>query len=190
MKNHTSDEFSTVDILLQSDADSRAVDAFVISWVKLEKQLRRLTSNLIFQHSNIEKGVSGHEGVIRNAILQKRTANHDRFIGAIYLLSGHSVKYLVGDQYPTLKREIGTAYKYRNKIFHGQQTGQSLTRSDLEKCIASMKDWCELLAKGASEHIGYNGFSKNSLQKNGKAQITEKVDNALADGLEKFIHGI
>ena len=66
MKNHTSDEFYTVDILLQSDANSRAVDAFVISWVKLEKQLRRLTSNLIFQHSEFEKEKSGHEEAIRN----------------------------------------------------------------------------------------------------------------------------
>jgi len=32
-------EFSTVEILLQSDAETRAVDAFAISWVKLEKQL-------------------------------------------------------------------------------------------------------------------------------------------------------
>ena len=53
-----------------------------------------------------------------------------------------------------------------------------------------MKEWCELLAKGASEHIGYDGFSKNSLQKNGKGQITAKVDIALTNGMEKFIHGI
>lgn len=109
MKNHTSDEFSTVDILLQSDAESRAVDAFVISWVKLEKQLRRLTSNLIFQHSIFESGVSEHEAMLRNAILKKRTANHDRLIGAIYRLSGHSVKDLVGNQYQPLKKDVGTA---------------------------------------------------------------------------------
>lgn len=163
MKNRALLEFSTVDLLLQSDAETRAVDAFTISWVKLEKQLRRLTSNLIFQHSAFEEGASEHKTAVRRAILQKTTANHDKFIGAFYRLSNYSVKNLMGDQYRTLKRDTNTAYQYRKKILHGQQTGHLLTRIELERCISSMRDWCELLSVRADEHIGYDGFSRNSL---------------------------
>lgn len=190
MKNTASLEFSTVDLLLKSDAETRAVDAFTISWVKLEKQLRRLTSNLIFQHSTFEDGVSEHKTVVREAILKKTTANHDKFIGAIYRLSNCSVKDLMDDQYKVLKRDTNTAYQYRKKILHGQQTGHSLTRADLEKCISSMRTWCELLADRADEHIGYDGFSRNSLRKNGREKVTAAVDKALAGGWEEFVRRI
>lgn len=187
MTNTASIEFSTVDLLLKSDAETRAVDAFTISWVKLEKQLRRLTSNLIFQHSAFKDGMSEDKTAVREAIRQKTTANHDKFIGAIYRLSSYSVKDMMGDQYKPLKQETNTAYKYRNKILHGQQTGQSLTRIELEKCISSMRDWCELLADRADQHIGYDGFSRNSLRKNGRENITVAVDKALAGGWEEFV---
>ncbi|WP_417699859.1 hypothetical protein [Pseudophaeobacter sp.] len=190
MKNTVSLEFTTVDLLLKSDAETRAVDAFAISWVKLEKQLRRLTSNLLFQHSAFEEGVSDHKAAIRTAILRKATGNHDRFIGAIYRLSNHSVKDMIGDRYRDLKRDTSAAYRHRNKILHGQQTGWSLTRPDLERSVSSMWEWCELLAAGADEHIGYDGFSRDSLRKNRKEGITQAVDKALADGWEEFIRGI
>lgn len=183
-------EFSTVDLLLASDAETRAVDAFTISWVKLEKQLRRLTSNLIFQHSDFDEGVVMHKSAIRAAFLKKRTANHERFIGAFYRLSKCSVKELLGDRYQVLKRDIDKAFQYRNKILHGQQTGQSLTRSDLETNISSMRQWCELLAVRAYDRIGYDGFSGNSLRKNGRVEISAAVDEALDDGWEAFIRKI
>lgn len=190
MKNTITLEFSTVDLLLGSDAETRAVDAFAISWMKLEKQLRRLTANLIFQHSAFEEGMSEHKSRIRESILQKKSANHDRFIGAILRLSDVSVKSLVGDRYRTLKRETNTAYSFRNKILHGQQTGQSLTRRELEKYILSMREWCELLAVGADERIGYDGFARNSLRKNRREDISAAVDSALVGGWEEFIRNI
>lgn len=190
MKNTAALEFSTVDLLLGSDAETRAVDAFAISWMKLEKQIRRLTSNLIFQHSAFEEGVSKHKSGIRKAVLLKKSANHKKFIRAFHLLSDCSVKDLMGDQYRALKRETDRAYGYRNKILHGQQTGELLTRSELEKCVASMREWCELLAVRADERIGYDGFSTNSLRKNGRKEISAAVDNALVEGWEEFIRKI
>ena len=73
---------------------------------------------------------------------------------------------------------------------HGQQTGHSLTRIELEKCISSMREWCELLADRADERIGYDGFSRNSLRKNGRAEITEAVNAAVAEGWEAFVQKI
>lgn len=190
MQHQTFNEFLTVDILLQSEAKTRAVDAFAISWVKVEKQLRRLTSNLVFQHSIFRDGVDNHKDALRNAISKKKTTNHHRFIGAIYRLSGCSVKEMVGDPYKLLKKDIDTSHGYRNKILHGLQTGQSLSRSELEEYIMSMRKWCELLADGASTRIGYDGFSSNSLRQNGKEDITENVNTVLADGWASFINRI
>lgn len=190
MKNRISEEFHTVELLLCSDAETRAVDAFTITWVKLEKQLRRLTTNLIFQHSAFGGGKNDDKATLRKAILAKRTANHIRFIGAIRRLSGHSVGELIGDRYKPLKKEIDTSYKHRNKIFHGQQTGHSLARSDLEALIGSMREWCELLADGAQAELGYDGFTKAALSKNDNEEITRSVDKAMADGWERFVAGI
>ncbi|MEP3918464.1 MULTISPECIES: hypothetical protein [Paracoccaceae] len=176
--------------MLSSDAETRAVDAFTISWVKLEKQLRRLTSNLIFQHSAFDEGESAHKSAIRAAILKKKSANHDRFIGAFYRLATCSVKELIGNEYTALKRDTNKALQYRNKILHGQQTGQSLKRSDLEASISSMRRWCELLAVQAHNRIGYDGFSRSSLRKNGRAEVSAAVDKALVNGWEEFIRNI
>lgn len=181
------DEFLTVDLLLQSSAETRAVDAFVISWVKLEKQLRRLIQNLVFQHPDIDGKQKEHKEYLLKAILAKKTGNHDRFIGAIYRLSGVSVKEIIGDQYKPLKKKIDKSYKHRQKIFHGQQTGDSLERSDLEDCIEAIRFWCERLAIGSSKKFGYDGLSRNSLRKNIHSDISDKVSHALPNDWKEFI---
>lgn len=190
MGHGVSEEFDTVDLLLQSNAETRAVDAFAISWVKLERQLRRLTANLVFQHSAFDGNRVKDKNDLREVFLEKRTANHNRFIGAIHRVSGISVKEVIGDQYRPLKREIDQAYKHRQKILHGQQTGQSLNRCDLEDCIHSIRAWCEALANGCAEQFGYDGFSRNSLRKNLKPDISRAVDNALHGGWKEFIRKI
>src|SRR4051812_39426657 len=48
-------EMATVDAVLQSDAATRRTDAFVLTWVKMEKQLRRLFSFLVFQNPNFSE---------------------------------------------------------------------------------------------------------------------------------------
>ncbi|MGC1504418.1 MAG: hypothetical protein WA782_09805 [Sulfitobacter sp.] len=187
MPNAVDNEFSTVDILLNSDAETRGVDAFVISWVKFERQLRRINGNLIFQHSALKEKHSEDREAVRRALLAKRTANHDKFIAGIRKLSGVNVNDLIGPRYRALKRDVDRAHKYRQKIFHGQQTGNSLTREQLINSIDSIREWCALLAAGSIDTLGYDGFSKNSLQKNGRPEITQAVDKGVAAGWEKFI---
>ncbi len=43
------DEFKTVDLVLESDAETRGVDAFALSLIKAEKQARRLVTYLVYQ---------------------------------------------------------------------------------------------------------------------------------------------
>lgn len=180
-------EFETIDLLLESNLETRAVDAFAISWIKLERQLRRLNGNLIFQHSQFQETKLAHKNAIRDALLKKRTANHKRFIDAINRLSGLSVKVLVGDQYRDLRHQVDKAYKHRNKILHGQQTGHSLSREELLHEVSSIRSWCELLAEGSNDKIGYDGFSRNSLKKNGRHDITQAVDAAFEEGWQIFV---
>lgn len=187
MPNAVDNEFSTVNILLNSDAETRGVDAFVISWVKLERQLRRINGNLIFQHSALKEESSEDREAVRRALLAKRTADHNKFIAGIRKLSGFTVCDLVGSPYRKLKRDVDRAYKFRQKIFHGQQTGNSLTREQLISNVDSIKEWCVLLAAGSNYRLGYDGFSKNSLHKNRRPEITQAVDNGVATDWEKFI---
>src|SRR5256885_10178325 len=48
-------EFATVETLWNSDAETRRVDALALSWIKYEKQLRRLFSFFVYQHAKITK---------------------------------------------------------------------------------------------------------------------------------------
>lgn len=46
------EEFATVEALWNTTAETKRVDCLVLSWVKYEKQLRRLFSFFVFQHPN------------------------------------------------------------------------------------------------------------------------------------------
>lgn len=170
-------EFKSVDLLLESECQSRGVDGFCLAWIKLERQLRKLTANLIYQASDIKVADAGK---IREAFYGHGSLDYTSFIGAIHHLSGVSVSELIGDHYRPLKKEIGVCYRNRQKIFHGQQTGQSLDREALLARIASIREWCRLLSVGAADRFGYDGFAgSTSLFKNGRPGIVDAVDKAL-----------
>ena len=42
-------EFQTVDLIVKSDAETRGVDAFALSLIKAERQIRKLFTYLMFQ---------------------------------------------------------------------------------------------------------------------------------------------
>jgi hypothetical protein len=64
-----SDEFTTVDLLLESKAESRGVDAFALSFIKVERQLRRLLTYLVFQSDALsERDVKN----LQNALADRR----------------------------------------------------------------------------------------------------------------------
>ena len=48
-------EFATVETLWNSDVETRRVDALALSWIKYEKQLRRLFSFLASLSSSIRR---------------------------------------------------------------------------------------------------------------------------------------
>lgn len=170
-------EFKSVDLLLNSDCESRGVDAFCLSWIKLEKQLRKISANLIYQASDVKVA---DQGRIRAALYSHGGLSHTTFIGAIRHLTGTGVGDLIGARYDYLKKAVDASYRSRQKIFHGQQTDQSLTRDALISRVRDIREWCELLSAGATARLGYDGFSgPTSLFKTERADVVDAVDKAL-----------
>ncbi|KQZ44684.1 hypothetical protein [Ensifer sp. Root558] len=177
MNRSFENEFRSLDILLASDCESRGVDGFCLAWIKLERQLRKITANLLYQASDI---TSADAGKIRDAFFGHRGLDYTTFIGAISHLSGVPVSEVIGDRYRPLKKEIEHCHRNRQKIFHGQQTGQGLTREALIGRIKVIRNWCELLSNGASDRFGYDGFAgTTSLFKTNRDEVIEAVDKAI-----------
>jgi hypothetical protein len=181
MKSTIESEFVTVDLILQSDATTRCVDAFCLTWIKFERQLRKLTANILYQSTAFREGERNAKDELRAALLAKSHLKYDHFISAIRKLTGHSMKDFFGKDYKVLKKAIDQAYGYRQKIFHGQQTGQNLGRDQLAKSLAEVRQWCEILARKGLKHFGYDGFARDSLHKTHVGNIAASVDAALQD---------
>src|SRR2546428_2577848 len=94
------DEFATVDLVLDSNAETRGVDAFALSLIKAEKQARRLLTHLVYQHPwctaklipELKKALESSTRVYFAGVLRGWNALHPR-----------SVENLVGTDYPRLK---------------------------------------------------------------------------------------
>ncbi len=155
-------EMATVDAVLASGATTRRTDAFVLTWVKMEKQLRRLFSFLVFQHPNFSK--SDEKALVKIFVDHKKLYAHT-FVQCIDLLGSSAVKDLVGADYAQYQTEIARIKKYRNKIMHGQITGQNLQSPQLERDVKLLRDWIQAVAIGAQKAFGYDGVARNTFIK-------------------------
>lgn len=181
-------EFETVKLILDSQSETRAVDAFCLAWIKLERQLRKLVANILYQATAFVEHDEAAKEALRSALLARANIKYDHFVGGIWKLTGYSVKQMLGDRYKPLKRAVDEAYEVRNKVFHGQQTGQSLDREALIAIQRDLQEWCTILATETSARFGYDGFARDSLQKTRKNGIAGLVDNAIQDiGWQGFI---
>jgi hypothetical protein len=155
------EEFATVDLILRSDSETRAVDAFALSLIKAERQIRKIFTHLVFQSPAFDKR---DVQALRDTLVDRRVyfAN---FISGINVLYENSVEQLIGPEYPHLKNRMDEATLHRNKIFHGQLTALGLRREDLESLSNDIRAWCKALGRGSSAEIGYDGFGRNSFQK-------------------------
>jgi len=172
------DEFQTVDLIITSSAETRGVDAFALSLIKAERQMRKLVTCLVFQypcftHEHI-KSLKDTLGNNRNVYF----AGFEQGFDAIY---PHPIRELVGERYPELRERIKKAIDYRNKIFHGQLTGECLAREELLEVVVDIRSWCELVARGADDEIGYDGFARNSFQKIGGRELSARFKIQIRD---------
>lgn len=151
-------EFATVDILLDSNAETRGIDAFALSLIKAERQMRKLVTYLVFQSAGF-----GPTDVValRNALAARRVFFR-HFVAAWDDFYTKSLRELIGTDHDRLRGRLAEATDDRNKIFHGQLTTKYLSRDDLTAYVTDIKSWCESLAAAASREIGYDGFDRTS----------------------------
>jgi len=152
-------EFATVEAIWNTAAETRRVDALLLSWVKYEKQLRRLFSFFVFQHPNIT--VSTLDSVIA-AFVANRNLNPETFISGIKALGVTPLPKLLGASYAPLWAEITRIKRYRNKIMHGQHSGQGITSAQLERDVGHIINWITSLAQAADAAFGYDGLRRRT----------------------------
>ncbi len=109
-------ESAVVDAITESQLPTHAVDAFALSVIKMERQMRKLFTYFIFQSSafgpdDVER-LKGVLGVCTKAYFE----GFERGINELY---GVSVRDMVGQEYVELRPGLDDAIAVRNKIFHG-----------------------------------------------------------------------
>lgn len=156
------DEFQTVDLIIRSSAETRGVDAFALSLIKAERQMRKLVTYLVFQFPCFtDDDISRlREALGKNCNVYFE--GFERGFDAIYM---RSIQELVGSEYTRLRDRIKDAIYCRNKIFHGQLTKHNLGRKELLDFVADIRSWCESVARSTEAEVGYDGFARNSFQK-------------------------
>jgi hypothetical protein len=152
-------EFATVQAVIGSDGSTRRVDALLLTWVKHEKQLRRLFCFLVFQHASVDK--ENLEDMVE-AISGNNRLYPETFQKGINQLNNGNVADLVGDRYSELSVELDRIRAYRNKLMHGQITGQRISSLTIERDVKILVDWIVALAAGANLRFGYDGITRNT----------------------------
>lgn len=179
-------EFETVDLIVSSNIETKGVDAFALSLIKAERQLRKLFTHLVFQFpcftdTDIPK--------LRDTLASNKKVYFEGIEKGINNLAPVPVETLIGPKYAELRARLTEAISYRNKIFHGQLTDNNLSRTELLTLVNDIKNWCLLLGAGATESFGYDGLARNSFQKGAMSRRTNefKASFLSADDYAQFI---
>lgn len=181
------EEFATIDVLLASEAETRGVDAFALTLIKAERQMRKLFTYLVFQSGGFG---AGDVEALRNALAARRVYFLD-FLSAWDKLYPRPLKDIVGPDHDRLRAVLDEAIEHRKKIFHGHLTRKHLSREELIAYVAQIGCWCRALATGSQLEMGYDGFGRNSFRKSvdsslagrlvAKIASVEDYDNLLAE---------
>lgn len=169
--------FAVVDqIRIDNESSTRGVDAFSLALIRSERQIRRIFTNLVFQASAFgRKDVND----LKNTLTSRRHLYFRHFMVAFEGLVGIPISDLVAD-YDRLSKQLEVAEGYRNKLFHGQLTGDSLTTDCLLSLEGDVRAWCYSLADNAHERFGYDGFSGGtSFIKNDRPKISDAIDKKI-----------
>jgi hypothetical protein len=164
-------EFSTVDLVLHSGAETLGVDAFALSLIKAERQARKVFTYLVYQFP-----VFGRSDVrgLRRALAANRLVDFEGVLAGVDALSPVSVRDLVGQEYDRLRPRFAAFRRYRNKIFHGQVTAEGLRRQYFLDAVEDIKAWCGTFGAGAMREFGYDGFGRNSFRKSELPDMSQR----------------
>lgn len=156
------EEFRSVDAVLDSGVGTAGVDAFALSLLKVERQARRLVTYLVFQYPCFGR----HDvPALRKLLAENRRVYFNGFLVGFDTLYPRPLEQLVGAEFRRLKTRLEEAAAHRNKLFHGQLTEGSLSRSDLLAFVADLRRWSGRLSEAGELEIGYSGFGRSSFCK-------------------------
>lgn len=178
-------EFEIINYLLNSKIESRAIDSFSLSFLKIEKQIRKIFTHIIYQHKCFD---NSDKSKIINILSTNRNIYFRDLINGINLIYCKEIKEIYGENFNEDFKSINNLKDYRNKIFHGQLTGKNLSRLDLEGFVEIMKRWSFQISKSFQDEINYDGFQRNSLTKSKKdfsKLLKDKISSI--DDLEKLL---
>ncbi len=164
------EEFKTVDLLEESDAETRMVDAFSLSVIKAERQIRKIFTHLIYQNISFT-GSTIKE--LKETLASNRKVYFKGFIQGFNKIYPKSVSDIYGENHDKHLSLLEEAIKYRNKIFHGQLTGKHLSRDKLNEIVKNIRTWCKTLSETMKCEIGYDGFERNSYRKSANSELLD-----------------
>jgi len=176
------DEFQTVDLIVHSTSETRGVDAFELSLIKAERQMRYIVFQFpCFTLRDIPR--------LRKTLGNNRSVYFEGFERGFDAIYRCSIRDFVGSEYTRLRERISDAIDCRNKIFHGQLTQRYLGRGELLYFVVDIRSWCETVAESAKVEIGYDGFARDSFQKAKTGDLSErfKIQIKSIDEYDKFI---
>jgi hypothetical protein len=113
----------------------------------------------VFQHPKI--GADKIDQVIA-VLAENQKLYPETFILGIEKLGVTSVPDLLGPRYAELSREMARIKKYRNKLIHGQITGQGIKSPQLERDVLWIVEWVGCLATAAEGTFHYDGLKRNT----------------------------
>ena len=167
-------EFGTVELLINSEFETKGVDAFTISLLKAERQIRKIFTYLVYQHPRYNGTYDALQ--LRKVLFENGQMYFDNFIVGIDSIYQKSIEDLYGEDYKKDLEILKDLLKERNKIFHGQITNKFLSTEQLIERVESIKKWCRKLADKFNEEIGYDGFERNSYRKSGRELLLKNIE--------------
>lgn len=179
-------EFAIVDMIVASQHETRGIDAFSLSIIKTERQMRKLFTHLIFQYPCFD-GTS--VSAMRDLLGAGRNYYFEGFERGVDAVAPRTVAHMIGGDYASLRERLSQAMEIRNKVFHGQVTKTKyMTRDELLGYVADIRCWCETFAEVSLNEIGYDGFGRNSLRKcRPNLANTFKYQIASIDGYRRLL---
>jgi hypothetical protein len=159
-------EFAVVDVITQSALPTHSVDAFALSVIKMERQMRKLFTFLIYQSEAFGPQDVEPLKAVLGASSRTYFEGFERGISTLYRTS---VEQMVGAEHDDLRPVLDDVMDVRNKVFHGQLTARCLQQEDLGALSGAIRKWCFRLARGAEAEIGYDGFGRGSFRKGAPA---------------------
>jgi hypothetical protein len=173
------EEFATVDLLLPSKTLTGRTDAFILAWVKVEKQIRRIFTYLVYQFPVF----SSKDDIIK-IITSNNRLYFDNFVTGFNAIYPSAFDQIVGPRYAKFMKEFARIKKYRNKILHGQLTGLALDSKQLSTEVEFMREWVSLVAEKMNAEIGYDGVEPKAFRKSSVNNFSTRYKLHIRDAQE------